>query len=101
MKLNFGERMAVLQILPPQGNFVTLKIVRDLQSVLSPSEEEHKKFEIKHIGPQFTWNDKGLEEKEIDIGEKAIDIIVEALKQLDKDKKLTNSHLSIYEKFIK
>ena len=101
MKLNLLERFKILKTLPQEGNFSTLKIVRHLQESLSPSEEEYKEFGIKQDGEQLTWTEKGLEEREIDIGEKATDIIIEALEKLDKDGKLTPQHISIYEKFIK
>jgi len=107
MKLNLLERFTILKILPQEGNFATLKILNNLKSVLSPSEEEFKEFEIKpHVvdGKQtdkIVWNAKGQEEREIEIGEKATDIIIESLKDLDKSKKLINEHFSIYEKFVK
>jgi len=101
MKLNLGERFTALGVLPKEGNFTTLKIVRDLQNILAPTEQEFKEFEIKQQDTQIAWNKKGAEEQEIEIGEKATDVIIEALKQLDKDKKLMPSHLSIWEKFIK
>jgi len=101
MKLNLGERFTTLGILPKEGNFTTLKIVRDLQSTLAPNESEFKEFEIKQENEQIKWNKKGIEEKELEIGEKASDVIIEALKQLDKDKKMMPVHLSVWEKFIK
>ena len=90
--------------------------VRKLQDFLSPSEEEYKEFRIKQSGEEFVeedgstsivaegqtrWNKKGLEELEIEIGEKATDIIIEALEKIDKEKKLTAQHMSVYEKFVK
>ena len=101
MELNILERITILQILPQEGNFTTLKIVRDLQASLAPSEEEFKEFEIKQVDNMTTWNEKGREGKEITIGEKASDVVMEALEKLDKEKKLTANHISIYEKFIK
>ena len=101
MELNILERFMLLQLLPKEGNFVTLKIVRDLQEVLAPTEEEFKELDIKHVDGNTTWNEKGREEKEITIGEKASDIIIEALKKLDKESKVTENHISIYEKFVK
>ena len=47
----------------------------------------------------MTWNEKGADERDIKIGEKATDILIEALRKLDEDKKLTNQHFSLYEKF--
>ncbi len=45
-------------------------------------------------------NQKGNKEREIKIGDKATDIIVESLKKLDDEKKLTETHISLYKKFI-
>ncbi len=100
MKLNLGERITTLSILPKESSFATLKIARDLQGVLAPSEEEIKEFEVSQEGQQIKWNAKGVEEKEIEIGEKATDLVVEALKELDTQKKLTARHLTLWAKFI-
>ena len=100
MKLNVIERLTLLQILPQEGNFVTLKVLRDLTSVLGMNEKEFKEFEIKQTGEQVTWNPKGNEERAVEIGEKATDLIVEALKRLDEQKKLAQRHLTLYEKFV-
>ena len=100
MKLNLNERFTVLGILPKESNFATLKIVRELQGVLAPSEAEFKEFEVKQEEGQIRWNKKGLEEREIKIGEKAADVIKEALKALDKEKKMLPQHVPLWEKFV-
>jgi fructosamine-3-kinase len=101
MKLNLSERLTILGILPKEGSFVTLQIIRDLQKNLSPTEEEFKEFEIKQDAQKIGWNAKGAIEKEIKLGEKAQDIVVEVLKELDKNKKLSLQHVSLWEKFVK
>ena len=107
MKLTLSERFATLKILPAETNFVTLKIVRDLQDSLSLTEKETKEWEVEsQVAPDGSvrtrWNEKGVKaEVEVKIGEKATDVIVDALKELDKTNKLTTEHLSIYEKFVK
>ena len=101
MKLNLLERFTILQILPAEGNFSTLKINRDLQESLAPTEKEFKDFEIVQEDERTRWNQKGMIEKEIEIGEKATDMIVKSLKKLDEDKKLTAQHISVFEKFVK
>lgn len=105
MELNVKERLMLMNILPKEDNFITLKIVRKLMNDLSFSEEEVKefKFETKTEGNKtFTvWDgEKNNIVKEIEIGEKAMDIIVNAFKKLDQEKKLTFEHYDIYEKFI-
>ena len=105
-KLNLGERFALLGLLPSEGNFATLKVVRKLRESLSLTEEEIKHFEVKQIPTsggqsQLTWSvEKATEEKEFEFGEFAIDMIKTELKKLEEDKKLEDKHFSLYEKFI-
>ena len=101
MKMNVLERLILLGILPKESNFATLMIVKNLTSSLGLSEDDYKEFEIKQEENQIIWNQKGNEEREIKIGEKATDIIIESLKKLDEEKKLTEQHFSLYEKFVK
>jgi len=100
MKLNLLERIVLLNILPQESNFITLKIVNDLKNSLSFTEEEYKYYNVKQEGDRINWDLTGNEEKEISIGEKATDIIVDQLKKLDEQKKLTMDMYSIYSKFI-
>jgi len=101
MLLNIKERLLLLNILPQENNFVTLKIVRKIQEELSFSEQELKEADIQTNEGKVFWNQSKNVEKEITIGEKATDIIIEALKKLDKENKLTMDFLELYEKFIK
>lgn len=100
MKLNVAERIALIQVLPKEGDFVTLKVLRDLQDKIGFSEKDHKKFKIVRTGDQMTWGNEGMKEVEIEMGEKAIEIIKESLTGLDKEKTLRPEHVSLYEKFI-
>ena len=106
MKLDIQERIVLLQVLPAEGDFVTLKVLRDLRGVLSFSEEDLKKFKIKTITDSegkssVTWNiEAGAVGAEIEVGEKATEIVKEALVKLDEEKKLGQQHFSLYEKFV-
>lgn len=100
MELKVFDRLMLLNILPTEGNFLTLKIVTQLRQDLSFTEEELKRFEIVQDGGSVTWNRIADEPKEVAIGEKATDIIVEALKKLNDTKKLTMQHYKLYERFI-
>jgi len=100
MKLNIQERIALLQILPAEGDIVTLRVLGDMQKAIGFSEETIKKYDIVTKDQRVTWNAKGVEETEIELGEKATEIIKEALLKLDKEKKLNGSQITIYEKFV-
>ncbi len=112
MLLTLSERFALLGVLPQQGDFATLRIVRKLRESLSLNEQEYKEFDVHSAGQtmadgmivpegRIAWNAKGQEPREIPIGEKATDVIAEALKALDKAKALTEQHIDLYDKFVK
>ena len=122
MKLNVFERAQILQILPKEGDFTILKVLRELQGLVGFSDEDHKEFNIRSNGATVSWgpseekNNKGkrlfsdeenkkfseavVEEREIKFGDKALEIIKNELLKLDKDKKLTPAMFTVYEKFV-
>lgn len=90
----------LLNVLPREGSFVSLKVVADLRNELGFSEKEHKQYKFVETEGRVTWNPAVEQFKEVHIGEKASDIIVEELEKLDKEKKLTMEHVSLFEKFV-
>ena len=99
-KLNLLERLMALQLLPAEGNFATLKSLRVAKETLSLTEEEVKEFEFIQEDGHAKWNIKGAEQREIELGEFAVEAIKNKLKKLDEENKLEEKHLSIYEKFV-
>lgn len=100
MMMSVGERLMLLQILPLQGSIVTLRINRELSNKVALSEEELKLFDVKHEDKKISWNSSGNQEKEIVIGEKESDIIVDSLKKLDAEQRLVPQMMSLWDKFI-
>jgi len=100
MILNVHERLLVLGVLPNENNYVTLKVLDELRMNLSYTEKELEKWEIvvDNESNMVNWKENG--EADIPIGEKATGIIVDQLRKLDKQDKLTLSLMSVYEKFI-
>jgi len=93
-------------ILPQEGDFVTLKVLRNLRMDLSFNDDELKKWSIQSSNGQVNWRlftDKNKpidQDAEIEVGVKAKDIIVKALADLNEKKKLREEHLTLYERFI-
>lgn len=100
MELNVFDRLILLNIMPHEGDFTTLKIVRKLREDLSFSEDEHKALEFKQENGQVQWKQEGDKPKDVTIGEKASDLIADVLKKLDKEKKLQEQHFTLYERFV-
>jgi len=100
MKLKILERLLMLDILPKEGSFVTLKIVRKLREKVSFTEKEIKDFEITQNEKNVSWNIKIDSEIEKEFSDMETDMIKEKLKRLDDEKKLEEKHFTLYEKFI-
>jgi len=106
MKLTLLERMATLNILPQQGNVVTLRILMDLKKELSFTEEEIKNYGITNkVLPDgramIIWNNEfDSETKEIELGEVARGVISEQLHKLDRQGLLREQALTLWEKFV-
>ena len=100
MKLGIKDRLVLLNTLPPEGNFATVKIVHELRMALAPSEEEATAIGLVQAEGQVRWDPTKDIEKDIPMGKVAKGIIESALKKLDESQKLTPEHLSLYEKFV-
>ena len=101
-ELTVPERLTLLNILPKEGDFTTIKLMRKLRESLSFDEDELKIIQFVQDGDQVTWNVAGAASimKQCQIGEKMADTIRDTLKKLNDEKKLTEQHFSIYEKFV-
>jgi len=110
VKLGLFDRMVCLAILPPEGSYATLKIVRELQMELAPTEEENIKAGLisdlisggvtidDPDDPEKGWD--AVEPKEIIFGDIAKGIIVAALEKLNDAEKLTQQHVNLYAIFV-
>jgi hypothetical protein len=99
MKLDVGNRIRLLGILPEQGNLLTLKIVRELREELSFSEDEHKEMNLVVKQDRITWSDDAVE-KDVTIGDQGKEIVEKRLRELNEKDELTLPDLDLWEKFI-
>lgn len=129
MKLTVFERLKLQNLLPGEGNFVTLKLIRKLRESLSFSEKEiaeigfknHWKCqacdttEISAQAPKCSscgnymqpsgmvnWDEeKALKIiKDVHFGRAMNDLIRGTLKKLSEEDKLTEQTMSLYELFV-
>lgn len=104
VKLGLFDRLVALALLPPEGSYATLKIVREMQMELAPSEEESKAAgiidDLLTGGVQATLGWDKVEDKEIVFGDIAKALIVGALEKLDAEEKLTQQHFNLYRWFV-
>lgn len=98
MEFAVEERLAMLNLLPPEGNLITMRIVHDLRQALGFSDEEFTALEFKQENGRLMWKE-GIGPKEVRVGVKAASIAHDELAKLDKGGKLTVAHLTLCEKF--
>lgn len=97
MKLNVLERVTLMGLLPSEANLVTFRILTDFKKALSFTEKEIKDFKIVQKDGRIFWG-KSVD-KEIAIGEQVKIIIEAALQKLDKEGKVNDGNVSLFEKF--
>lgn len=105
MKLGILERIRLMEILPLESNYITFRILTDLKKALSFTEKEIKQFKIKQVfkedgSMQVGWDDTKETPVEIYIGEQAVIIIKSALQKLDKEGKVNDSNITLFDKFL-
>jgi hypothetical protein len=100
VELGIRERLTICRILPKEGNFVTLKLIRDLLNKVGLKAEEYTEFGIKEEGGMVMWNENANVPKPFEFAEAERELIKRQLKQLDESNKLDNETIAIYEKFM-
>ncbi|KKL03953.1 hypothetical protein LCGC14_2620930 [marine sediment metagenome] len=104
MKFTVMERFVLSSILPAEESFATLKLVRKAKENLSFNDIENQKLNIRQDGEQVIWDMQAAIEvdknaAEVELGDTVTQLVVEALKKLDSEKKLKDEHFSLFEKF--
>jgi len=99
MELTVVERLILLNLLPKEGSFFNLKLLRIARENLSFDEKEIKLLKFVQTVDQVTWDMSAKVIKKVEVGEVVTNLIITALKKLDGEGKLKDEHFSLYEKF--
>ena len=102
-KLTVKQRLDLQSILPKQGDFTTVKMIRVLREELSFSQEEHSLLKFKrHPDGSVEWSPEVALDciKEVEIPETIVSVIKEILEKANKAKQITEAHLDFYELFM-
>ena len=102
MKYNLTvvDRVILLNVLPKEGNMITLLSLRDLKAELVFSEAENEALGVKMEDGNIMWNKDAEQEKAVEINGTMTKIIVEALLDMDKQGKLNEAMIDTCQKFI-
>ena len=100
MLLQVRERLLLVNALPPTGDFTTMRTMRQLREKLALTDEEQGALAFK-VNPEngtATWDGTKDEGAEIDLTPSQIGAVVAVMTRLNDEKKLTEQHISLYEK---
>jgi len=102
VKLDIMERVVLFNLLPKEGNFMTLKVLRQAKEKIGLDPKELKDCKVKQDPEKgtLTWDADKDPHKEIEFNREVKKIIVDTLEKMDKDGKLSDQHISLYEKFV-
>lgn len=101
--LTVRERIVLLSLLPSEASFVMLKVIRRVREALSFSLDEIHHLAIEQLPDgRISWNAEKAKEwvKEMEISTNVVDLISQKLIALDREQKLQEEHVPIYERFV-
>ena len=101
VELTIKERLRLMDILPVEGDILTLKAVREMREALIPTEEEEAYYDIHKVGTIIYWNDqKEPQGANVELTKRSIKVIEETLSGRNNDKNLPLELLELYERTV-
>jgi hypothetical protein len=100
MKLSVAERLALLNVLPREGNIGTLRIVRDLQKELEFTEQDQGRLQMNFSedGKTVEWKAQFDVGKDIEVGPRALEIIRKGFESISEQGVMPMNYLPIYDR---
>jgi len=102
MNLSVVERLSLFEVLATQqGNFDTLRLVRELRERLGLTDEEAEEINFRphpELPNRRVWN--GDIDREFDFSPREVEVITKALNDVSKRELATEAHLALYERFV-
>ncbi len=99
-ELSIHDRVMILGLLPREGDFVTLKLARDVREKVDFSQAEMKKVNMKsrsqEEGGGLGWNEPKKKTK-IGFSSAEMELMKAKVSELDKTKKITTEILPVCE----
>ena len=103
MLLEVQERLALLELLPREGDYAAIRTLRRAREMINFTPDEQKELEFEQKGEGIlVWNiAKGAEMvRDIPVDEWTSNQARQTLIGMSNDQKLTEMQFSLYEKFV-
>lgn len=103
MKLEIHERLALLEILPKQGDYAGLQALRKAREIISFTQDEMEFYKMK-VGDDkaWHWDEVRATNRVLDapIEQYIVETIRKLLSEMDRKHAMTDMYMSLYEKFV-
>lgn len=101
IKLKVLDRIALLALIPNQGNYTLLKSTGEVRELLKFTDKEIKDLNMKQSNDGKTsWDFKKDNGKEFEISEIVIEPVKAKLIEMNNKNQLTKDHIGIYELIV-
>ena len=104
MNLSILDRLTLIEVLPKQGDMITLSIVTDIIEKIKFTQDDITKYGIvvTQMGENtnYQWDETKKEEKKATFTETETNIIKDAFMRLDKEKKMTLRMMPTAKKYL-
>lgn len=95
MELSIGDRITLLNLLPNEGDLVTITVTRDIANKLNFNQDEIQKCELKFEKNSYRWNTEKSFLISVDFTEREKEILKGQVEKLDSEKKINVQNLDI------
>jgi len=101
VELSVLDRIAIINSLPAQGNFITLSLANDLRLLVSIGTAEIEDINLRFgDGERMEWDASRDVPRDYVISDSMRDLVSSRLRELDRKGELTVDHIGIYRKFV-
>ena len=100
MVLTVLERLLILGLLPGEGGIVEMRFKKVIGEKIGLTSDEIVRYEVKEDGANVRWNNEVEQTSSIELNEAEVGMIRDSLVKLDREKKLNDGHITLYDKFV-
>jgi len=100
--LTIYDKLTIPSFLPDKGGIEEVTICADVREKIRLTQSDIKKYNIKTIGNNVSWNEIGEKPQKVDFTELEEELIVNAFKKANEKKELPTElrFLKLYKKFM-
>lgn len=100
MVLTVLERLLILGLLPGEGGIIEMRLKKVIGEKIGLTSDEIVRYEVKEDGANVRWNNEVEQTSSIELNEAEVGMIRDSLVKLDREKKLNDGHITLYDKFV-